>query len=445
MLKDENLARLATLHNVAQFVSFDSSDPPRMRYALLPRSPSPPRMLADVVAALLASSVGTVNVRTFDPRGRRGTPFRPALSNVDDVIAHIRKFAAEGLYTIVNENIDVHDGGVSGVALGNVVEFAPDQTPRVVEMDGIAAAPRDVADRMLRIVYGPSVEIPGDPDERVEFSVHPNRVGHRGEHVTVWETERVDPPPEVSVLPSWPNRFSRLIGDKAFGLLVAFLYDLPVPATTVIGRRVAPFVFGTTTGTGEFWTRTCPAEQQPGEFTTARGWVDPFLLLAREDPSAKSIVSVLSQEGVSARWSGATLPSDGGDDLIEGVRGEGALFMLGQQERESLPTSIVSDVRTLLDKAHRALGLVRIEWAHDGVRAWVLQLHVLNARTASLGQGTADHWVDYDPRDGLDYLQEVVDDALATGAGVTVTRPVGVTSHVGDLLRRARVPARFLS
>ena len=30
-----------------------------------------------------------------------------------------------GYFTIVNETIDVHDGGVSGVRLGTIVEFAP--------------------------------------------------------------------------------------------------------------------------------------------------------------------------------------------------------------------------------------------------------------------------------------------------------------------------------
>ena len=104
---------------------------------------------------------------------------------------------------------------------------------------------------------------------------------------------------------TWPNRFSRLLGDKAFGLLVADLLGLPVPATTVVGRRVAPFGFGRPTGGGERWLRTCPAEPVPGRFMTQRGWRDPFALLAAEDPSGTDLVAVLAQEGVRARWSGA--------------------------------------------------------------------------------------------------------------------------------------------
>src|SRR4029453_19591588 len=84
---------------------------------------------------------------------------------------------------------------------------------------------------------------------------------------------------------TWPNRFSRFLGDKVFGLLVADLLGLPVPATTAVGRRVAPFSFGRPTGSGERWLRTCPAEPVPGRFLTQRGRRRPFAPLAVEDPS----------------------------------------------------------------------------------------------------------------------------------------------------------------
>lgn len=448
MLKDDNLAVIGRSHNVAQFVSFDAGDPPRLRHALIVGNPSLDQTAEDAIAALLAASAArTVNVRTFDPGGRKGTLFRYKLTGVAAVVDAVREFASDGLHTIVNETIDVHDGGISGVALGNVVEFAPDGTPRVVESEGVAAAPRAVAEAMLRTVYGPSVTLVGDSEERVEFSVHPHRVGHLRQHVTIWEVEHVGPQQGTAVSVSWPNRFSRHIGDKAFGLLVAHLHGLRVPVTTVIGRRVAPFTFGTPTGTGESWTRTCPAEQEPGLFTTARGWIDPFALLSKEDPDGTRIVSVLSQESVEALWSGATLPTGLGsrEDLIEGVRGTGELFMLGEQEREALPGRVLDDVRVLLRTARDRIGCVRMEWAHDGTRAWVLQLHVVAAHAASFGTGGATRWVEYDPTEGLDRLQELVVEVSRAGVGVVVTRPIGVTSHVGDILRRAGIPARFAS
>ena len=83
----------------------------------------------------------------------------------------------------------------------------------------------------------------------------------------------------------WPNAFSRRLGDKAFGLLIAHLVGLNVPRATVVSRWVAPFTFGDSTGTGEIWMRTCPTEPVPGYFSTRFGWTDPVRLLEAEDPT----------------------------------------------------------------------------------------------------------------------------------------------------------------
>ena len=41
------------------------------------------------------------------------------------MLSALKELSADrGLYTIVNESIDEHDGGVSGVAYRNVLEFA---------------------------------------------------------------------------------------------------------------------------------------------------------------------------------------------------------------------------------------------------------------------------------------------------------------------------------
>ena len=248
-----------------------------------------------------------------------------------------------------------------------MVEFAPGDTPRSVESPGTAALGHDHAMALLRTVYGFTPGLDGRPGERVEFSIHPLAAGVRQAHTILWERERVDP---VSLAPrlTWPNRFSRLLGDKAFGLLVADLLGLPVPATTVVGRRVAPFSFGRPTGSGERWLRTCPAEPVPGRFPTQRGWRDPFALLAAEDPSGADVVAVLAQEGVGARWSGAALPDAGGGLLVEGVPGFGEDFMLARAAPGPLPDRVVDDVRQLGARAAAALGPVRFEWSHDGAR-----------------------------------------------------------------------------
>ncbi len=204
-----------------------------------------------------------------------------------------------------------------------------------------------------------------DPDVRVEFSVHPRRVGFRRSHTIIWEVERVASV-ELIAEPVWPNRFSEHIGDKAFGLLVADLIGLRVPETTVVGRNVRPFRFGQSTGSGEYWTRTCPVRPVPGKFTTARGWLDPFALMAEEDPDGTLIASVISQEGVVAEFSGAAIPSDRDSWLIEGVGGFGESFMQGVHPPERLPEAVTASVLRLGRAASRRLGPVRFEWVHDG-------------------------------------------------------------------------------
>ena len=212
----------------------------------------------------------------------------------------------------------------------------------------------------------------------------------------------------------------------------------------MVGRRVAPFRFGRPTGSGEHWTRTCPAEPVPGRFLTQRGWRDPYALLATEDPSGTAVAAVLAQEGVRARWSGAALPAADGGLLVEGVPGSGEDFMLARQAPAPLPDRVLGDVRRLGARAAAALGPVRFEWAHDGADAWVVQLHL--ATTAAAGTtiypGTPSRWHRFDPSLGLEHLRQLIA-TVAPDEGIELTGDVGVTSHAGDLLRRAAIPSRL--
>jgi hypothetical protein len=445
-LKDDMLTRLAERANVAQFVSF-GPDPalPQRRARLLGHGPDHRFAgAAEAVGALLAlAPSGSVNVRSFRAGASKGGPFTYGLTRGGDVLAVLRARAGEGLHTIVNETIDVGDGGVSGVALGGLVEFAPGSTPRSVERPGTVALGHDAALRLLATVYGFTPELDGHPGQRDEFSIHPLVAGVRQTHTVIWEREPVEPLALTRRL-TWPNAFSRFLGDKAFGLLAADLLELPVPATTVVGRRVAPFRFGRPTGGGERWLRTCPAEPVPGRFPTQRGWRDPFALLAEEDPSGTAVVAVLAQEGVRARWSGAAMPASDGRLLVEGVAGFGDDFMLARTPPVALPDAVVSDVRRVGARA-AALGPVRFEWAHDGDRAWVLQLHLAGAASegTAIHPGTPARWRRFDPSLGLEKLRELI--ASVDGdEGIEVAGHIGVTSHAGDLLRRAAIPSRLV-
>jgi hypothetical protein len=390
------------------------------------------------------SASGTVNVRTFRPESGKGNPFHYGLHSAADAAALIDSYAASGLHVIMNETIAVDDGGVSGVRFAGVTEMAPGGTPRIVEEPGVCSLDDALADRVLSALYHLELPFGRDPMRRVEFSVHLVPCGYRMQRTIVWELEHVDAGALEGQL-RWPNRLSRHIGDKAFGLLVAHLVALPVPETLVVARRVPPFRFGTSTGTEDVWVRTCPADFSPGRFPTVHGWADPFALMASSDPAGDRIASVVVQQGVSARWSGAAR-TDGGAPapLVGGVRGAGDDFMIGVAPPADLPIAVAEDVGQLLRRAEKLFGPVRMEWAADDERVWVLQLNQQRDGDAVVvTAGAASEWLSYDPATGLDALRRVVEQAQKTGAGVELVREVGLTSHVGDILRSAGVPARI--
>ena len=452
-LKDDRLDAVAEHHNVAQFVSFGPGADPRVRHRRLRGDPPTAAPGADVptaVTALLARAPGGVNVRTFRPDHPKGNPFDYGLTTADDAVALVRRRAAEGFHVIVNETLDVHDGGVSGVLLGDVAELVPGDTPRGVERPGAATLPRPLAERLLAIVYGAEPDWPAGPGRRVEVSVHPGRVGYRGGRTVVWEVEDVAGGHTVAGSVTWPNALSRLLGDKAFGLLVADLLGERVPATLVLPRDLPPFRFGEPTDgerPGRVWTRTAPREPDAGRHPTLSRWTDPFRLMAEADPAGDHLASLLVQDGVAARHSGAAAYDPAtGTDVVESVPGTGDAFMLGRRRPTDPPVDVGRRVREALRRLAGALGGVRLEWADDGDRLWVLQLHRTRAAMApgvfNAGEPAAG-WLRFTPSDGLGSLRDLLVRAHAEGRGVLVTEPVGVTSHVGDLIRAAGVPGRL--
>jgi hypothetical protein len=303
--------------------------------------------------------------------------------------------------------------------------------------------PADLARSVIRIVFGFEPETVAADRGRLEFSIHPKPRGWRRTHTLMWEYERTDSAPARPAM-KWPNRFSHHIGDKTFGLLVAHAIGLPEPRTTCFARRVAPFTFGQDTASREVWTRTCPREQEPGRYTTVKGWTDPFKLLAIEDPQGTAIPAVLCQSAVPATHSGAAITDANGELVIEGTAGEGDHFMLGRKAPEKIPTSVTTDVRSLYEHAKAALGPVRFEWVHDGSRAWIVQLHkgVTDSAASTIVPGDAQHWEVFEVSRGLEALRGFLDQ-LPRDVGVHIAGEIGLTSHIADLLRKARRPARI--
>jgi hypothetical protein len=445
--KDRSLDELARVGNVAQFVSFAPEDGCVVQQFSRVVGFEPNHIFPtnrEALASLLSASPdGTINLRSFTPDSPRSRDFHYGIADADEAYAVAERLSSDGLFVIANETIDVSDGGVSGVVQGGVIEFAPDDTPRCVEKEGTVSLPIGWGLSILRRVYGFEPDIVDAGKGRLEFSIHPKPRGWKKTHTIMWEYEASDSAPASANL-AWPNRFSRHIGDKAFGLLVADVMGLPVPKTTVVARRIAPFSFGQSTGSFEVWTRTCPIEQEPGRFTTAKGWIDPFKLLSLEDPHNRSIASILSQSAVEARFSGAAITDRNGKPVIEGTRGEGDRFMLGQRGPESLPAEIASDVERTYGDAVSTIGAVRFEWVHDGKRVWIVQLHKGGTTSAAttLVPGEAAEWAVFKVSQGLEELRRFLAN-LPADVGVRIEGEIGLTSHFADLLRKTKRPAQI--
>ena len=446
--KDESLNVLAELANVAQFVSYrvHEGSPKQSFSRVLGEVPNNIFVdVSDAARELLAKSVdGSVNVRSYAPNDHQSKEFVYGLKNVDEVAQTVSRLTSDGMWTVINETIDIHDGGVSGVYWDDIIEFSPDDTPRAVEKDGICSLPAGMGSRILETVYGFAPELSLPNVGRLEFSLHPTPRGWRNSHTIGWEFS-TGSRSGVSPKLSWPNTFSKLIGDKSFGLLVAHEIGLPVPKSLVISRRVAPFSFGRASGTRETWIRTAPFEQDPGMFSTARGWRDPFAILAIEDPQHKQIASVLAQDGVLPRFSGASIILKDGSIQTEGVAGAGDNFMLGGASPQSLPVHVKKMVEDIHQQA-KLLGPVRFEWVFDGKIVWVVQFH--RGQTDSLDNavvaGEADRWQKFDPSEGLTALREFLA-KLPDNSGLILTKRIGLTSHIADVIRKAGRPARVQS
>jgi hypothetical protein len=458
--KDVLLDRLRHSANVAQYASFDPQL--RSRYSLV-RGYEPNRLFVDpaeAARALLATTAErSVNVRSYDPRSSKGREFIYGLKTVEQVREAVDRLASSGLHTIINETVDIRDGGVSGVAHGRLIEFAPEDTPRCVELPGALAVERSMGLKLLRAVYGFAPELDYPSDMRVEFSVHPIRRGYREGHTIVWETELL-PEPAGGAVACWPNRFSRFVGDKAFGLLMGSLLGHLVPATLVIPRKLAPFRFGVPTGTGETWIRTCPVEWTPGKYSTQRGWTDPFRLMNAEDPEDTAregaasadkqgsfgIASILSQEGVPAVYSGAAEMMESGEPRIEGVEGFGDRFMLGDAAPQQIPASVLKRVHSLCDSLSSSLGgAFRMEWVCDGTSVWLVQLNLLRIPVSEtvVFPGEPPLFRRFNVTSGLPALRALAREAKASGEGIVLVGRIGWTSHMCDLLRQAEIPSRL--
>lgn len=442
-LKDEVLDYVSTAFNVAQFASFAPFDlSPRFSriYGFKPNEHC--NTIEQTLEVLISNSQDkSINIRTFKPGLLKGNPFHYGIKTVSEAYELLMKSANDGFYTIVNETIDINDGGVSGVVMNDVIEFSPNDTPKCVEKPGVCSLPRTTGLNILKKVYGFYPDLDFSNDLRVEFSIHPKRRGFQKSHTIIWEIEQaVDHNTDFDTV--WPNNFSRFIGDKAFGLLIADEFGAFVPKSTLIARNVAPFSFGKDTGLSEIWFRTCPIEKTPGKYPTYFGWTDPFKLM-NSDADLQNVTSILSQQSVDAVYSGAAVPSKKAL-LIEGVEGFGDDFMVGKASPVELPISVREQIKKVHNDFKSKLEEVNIEWVYDGKIVWVVQLSksTILSSSRTIYPGKVNNYIEFNVLDGLESLRELIT-KLDPETGVELVGRIGITSHFGDVLRNSHIPSKL--
>lgn len=195
------------------------------------------------------------------------------------------------------------------------------------------------------------------------------------------------------------------------------------------------------------WLRTAPKFQAPGQFTTKRGHADPYAIMQQDDPDATRIAAILFMDGVAAKYSGSAITASSGDLVIEGVRAYGDDFMIGNRAPERLPEYVIGQTRFLGSRLRSELGDIRFEWVYDGEKTWLVQLHTgrVESSGTTIVEGKPRRWITYPTEQGLEPLRELVDTYKGkTTVGITLVGNVGITSHFGDILRKARIPSRLV-
>ncbi|MGD8290757.1 MAG: hypothetical protein PVF37_03565 [Desulfobacterales bacterium] len=458
LYKDEVLDHLAYTANVAQFVSFAPGPQPGQRFSRIigyepnHRFASPEEA---VQALLLSAPEKKVNIRSFNPHLPEGNPFVKGLDSFEEVMSDLLRLSVDKqLYTIVNEVIDESDNGVSGVCYRGLMEFAPDSTPRCVDDDEIETAvfPFEVGMKILTNVYGFEPDLRGREGARIEFSIHPKPRGWNQAHTIIWQSEQ-RPSQDIMTKIRWPHRFSRMLGDKAFGLLVAESAGLQVPRTINFSRRLFPFSFGQSTGSGKVFTRPCPEVKEPGYYPSAEGWYDPYEVLAgrilqptkpRFDPLPAPLASIIIQESIAARYSGRALFRAADDIEIHGVAGDGGNFMLGKQQHEILPQNLIQAVRKTYEQAHHIVGPAGFEWVYDGNTVWLVQLNTADLQNRKVAYDKNIQWVEFHFHSGkLEEFRQKVMQLRGSGKGIIVIGDVSPLSHLGEIAENHQVPVQF--
>ncbi len=346
---------------------------------------------------------------------------------------------------IINELIDIYDGGFSGVIFNGLIEFSHNNTPRCVDKGTFCSMPlRTGLDLMTKILDRDS-RMTFERNNRIEFSFHPREEGILLHNFVIWDLSKFKSsfPNYESIKTFWPNPISELVGDKVFGLFLANSYKYDVPFSKVTLRDGREFSFGKKTSTLEQWTRSCPANYEPGKLPTKKGqldfnsWFDEY----------SNLSSVIIQDSVESEFSGCFL-IESNSYVVEGVKGFGDRLMNGTEAPQPLPEILRNRIEKLAKKLLGNFGPARVEWAADKEKIWILQVNLnqIKFKANEYNQFVIynqikkiSNYIEFKTNRGLSEFRKFLNDLDSKKNGVILVGNIGVTSHFGDLLRRKRI------
>lgn len=136
LLKDDKLALMIEKLgcNTAKFISITPNK--RIKHIYIDKNYTYNGDLKKCILDLIKSSNSkSINIRSFSLTSMKGHSlvYGKKKDDIDEIIRIIQENCELNKYSIINETIDINDGGVSGVVLGNIIEFAPNDTPKCVE------------------------------------------------------------------------------------------------------------------------------------------------------------------------------------------------------------------------------------------------------------------------------------------------------------------------
>ena len=449
LYKDEGIFNLSNNFNVARFVSFENKLPLKIRYCVLDDNyqTNNPKEAID----FLLNKCSKVNVRSFDPEKPEGNPFIQNLKSTNDVLNCIEKLIKQkNLYIIVNESIDEHDGGISGVYFNNVIEFSPDATPRCVDSNNIKTTllPYNLSKKIIDSIYGVTPDFSNFKDTRIEFSIHPNKCGFKNSNTIIWQIEEKKNTNNIKINISWPTNFSKMIGDKTFGLLIADSINLNVPETTVFNNRLNPFSFGNKTSLNGVRTRTCPEIKEPGYYPSYKSFVDPINLLKtlnkNKPQNITEVKSVIIQNSIDSLYSGRAICKDLLDIDIDGVFGDGDDFMLGKDKSCEIPENIKNEIYNIFKKIYQYVGKSSIEWVFDkNNKLWIVQLNKINDNCIKYNKNM--EYIDFYYKDNIEEFRNFVVELKDKNKGINLYGNVSPLSHIGEISEMYQINVNYIN